>query len=51
MNDDEKHLVVGRPAMEGALHPLRSEQPLELEVVRVIERACLFAGLFVFHLG
>ena len=47
MNDDEEHLVVGRPAMEGALHLLAAEQPIELDVVRVVERA---AGLFVFHL-
>ena len=47
MNDDEEHLVVGRPAMEGALHLLASEQPIELDVVRVVERT---AGLFFFHL-
>ena len=48
MNDDEEHLVVGRPAMEGALQLLASEQPIELDVVRVIKRT---AGLFFFHLG
>ena len=48
MDDDEEHLVVGGPAMEGALHLLRSEQPIELDVVRVVERA---AGFFVFHLA
>ena len=48
MNDDEEHLVVGRPAMEGALQLLASEQPIELDVVRVVERT---AGLFVFHLS
>src|SRR5262249_54552932 len=48
MNDDEEHLVVGRPAVEqGALQLLASEQPIELEVVRVVERS---AGLFV-HLS
>src|SRR5262249_19418771 len=52
MNDDEEHLVVGRPAMEGgAPQLLASEQPIELEVVRVVERAGLFAGLFFFHLA
>src|SRR5205823_12688120 len=48
MNDDEEHLVVCRPAVEGALHPLAAKQPIELDVVRVIERT---AGLFFFHLG
>ena len=38
MNDDEEHLVVGRPAMEGALQLLAAEQPIELDVVRVVER-------------
>jgi hypothetical protein len=48
MNDDEEHLVVGRPAMPGALHLLASEQLVELDVVRVVEGT---AGLFFFHLG
>ena len=47
MNDDEEHLVVGRPAME-ALCAAGAEQPIELDVVRVVERT---AGLFVFHLS
>ena len=38
MNDDEEHLVVSRPAMEGALQLLASEQPIELDVVGVVER-------------
>jgi hypothetical protein len=46
MHDDEEHLVVGRPALTGALQPLASEQPIELEVVGVIERTM---RLFVFH--
>jgi hypothetical protein len=48
MNDDEEHLVVGRPAVESALHLLASEQPIELEVVRIIERT---SRLFFFHVG
>ena len=48
MNDDEEHLVVGRPAMEGALQLLASEQPIELDVVRVVKGT---GGLFVFHLS
>src|SRR5262249_25788861 len=47
MDDDEEHLVVGGPAMESALQLLGSEQPIELEVVRVIERS---SGFFLFHL-
>ena len=41
-------VVVCRPAVEGALHLLAAKQPIELDVVRVIERS---AGLFFFHLG
>ncbi len=37
--------------MEGALHLLASEQPIELEVVRVVESAERAAGLFFFHVG
>jgi hypothetical protein len=48
MNDDEEHLVVGRPAVEGALHLLATKQPIELDVVRVVERT---AGLIVFHVS
>src|SRR5205823_9015602 len=48
MNDDEEHLVVCRPAGEGALHLLAAKQPIELDVVRVIERS---AGLYFSHLG
>ena len=47
MNDDEEHLVVCRPAVEGALHLRAAKQPIELDVVRVIESA----GLFFSHLG
>ena len=48
VNDHEEHLVVGGLAVFHALGRLAGEQPIELQVLRVVERT---AGLFVFHLA
>jgi hypothetical protein len=48
VDDDEEHLVVRRAAMQGALHLLGSEKPIELQVIRVVDGT---ARLFSVHGG